>query len=189
VEKTAKMALERRYRLLPYLYTLFEEASRNGMPVMRPVFMADAKDLSLRAEDQAFLLGGDLLVVPGFAREAKLPRGNWPVVSLIPGDREDKCQAELRIRPGAIVPLGKVIQNTIEKSLDPLTLLVCLDGNGTAEGTLYEDAGEGFDYRAGDFCRTTFRAGRKDGKVVVTVAGTEGRRQSDCPKFAVQIVE
>ena len=189
VEKTAKMALERRYRLLPYLYTLFEEASRNGMPVMRPVFMADAKDLSLRAEDQAFLLGGDLLVVPSFAREVKLPRGNWPVVSLIPGDREDKCQAELRIRPGAIVPLGKVIQNTTEKSLDPLTLLVCLDGNGTAEGTLYEDAGEGFDYRAGDFCRTAFRAERKDGKVVVTVAATAGRRQSDCPKFAVQIVE
>ena len=34
------------------------------MPVMRPVFFADPKDAVLRAEDQAFPAGGDLLVVP-----------------------------------------------------------------------------------------------------------------------------
>ena len=43
VENAARIALERRYILLPYYYTLLHEASTNGMPIMRPVFFADPK--------------------------------------------------------------------------------------------------------------------------------------------------
>ena len=189
VEKTSRLALERRYRLLPYLYTLFEESSRDGLPVMRPVFMADPKDASLRTEEQAFLVGGDLLVVPRWAKDAKLPKGGWREISLVPGDLADPNQAALYIRPGSIIPLGKVVQNTGEKSLDPLTLLVCPDADGRAEGMLYEDAGEGYGNRAGDFRRATFRAKTKDGKIVVSVADVEGSRQPECPDFVVQVVK
>ena len=38
VETVSREALQRRYRLLPYLYTLFWESANTGMPVMRPVF-------------------------------------------------------------------------------------------------------------------------------------------------------
>ena len=31
--------IEERYRLMPYLYTVAEETSRDGMPMMRPLFM------------------------------------------------------------------------------------------------------------------------------------------------------
>ena len=51
------MALERRYRLLPYLYTAFHVAHKDGQPVMAPVFFADPKDESLRAEEQASCWG------------------------------------------------------------------------------------------------------------------------------------
>ena len=188
VEKTSRVALERRYRLLPYLYTLFEQSSHDGQPVMRPVFFADPKDASLRAEEQAFLIGGDLLVVPRWAKDPKLPKGGWPEVSLVPGDNNDPNQASLRIRPGAIIPLGKVVQNTTEKSLDPLTLMVCPDAAGNATGSLYEDAGNGYGYQTGDFRRTTFRAQTKNRKVTVTVAKAEGKRPPECPNFAVQVV-
>ncbi len=187
VENTARMALERRYRLLPYLYTLFEQSSRDGMPVMRPTFFADPKDPALRAEQQAFLLGDDLLVVPRWAKSANLPKGKWPEISLISGDNEDSHQASLHIRPGAIIPLGKVVQNTTEKSLVPLTLLVCPNENGNAVGTLYEDAGDGFAHQTGDFRRTTFRAETKDGRVVVTSTAA-GSRATACPDFVVQVV-
>ncbi len=40
----------------------------------------------------------------------------------------------MKIRGGAIIPTGKIIQNTTENSLDPLTLLVCLDEQGKAAG-------------------------------------------------------
>ncbi len=187
-EKTARMALERRYRLLPYLYTLFEEASRNGMPVMMPVFMADPKDHSLRAEEEAFLIGNDLLVVPRWAKKPSLPKGIWREISLVQGDNKDTNQVSLRIRAGAIIPLGKVVQNTTEESLDPLTLLVCPDENGCAEGRFYEDAGDGFGYQTGDYRLTTYRAETKAGKVVVAEAGHQGKRKVPLRRVVIEVV-
>ena len=52
-------------------------------PVMRPVFMADAADLSLRAEDKAFLLGGDIMVIPRWANQVAEPdKGTWQQFTL-----------------------------------------------------------------------------------------------------------
>jgi alpha-glucosidase len=167
VESEARTALQRRYRLLPYLYSLFQEASVDGMPVMRPVFFADPKDPALRTEEEAFLLGADVLVVPHLGeneqRAAALPKGIWRSVSLVGEDpAKDINQPQLRIRGGAIVPAGPVMEYTGEKPLDPLTLIICPDQTGRASGRLYEDAGEGFEYRKGLYRMTRFSV-RKSG--------------------------
>ncbi|HEY0197542.1 MAG TPA: TIM-barrel domain-containing protein [Rhodanobacter sp.] len=188
VENTARIAIERRYRLLPYLYTLFHAASIDGTPVMQPVFFADPHDLRLRGEQQAFLLGADLLVVPAWAKGAALPKGIWRDVSLVDGDRDDPHQATLKLRGGAIVPLGRIVQNTGEESLDPLILLVSLDARGEARGTLYEDAGDGYGYRQGDYRSTTYVARRRGAKVRVRIAATEGKRAHSPRNIVVQWV-
>ena len=180
VEASARTALERRYRLLPYLYTLFHEASLTGVPVMRPVFFADPADPSLRDEDHAFLLGADLLVEPKLTPEGdhlfQEPRGIWRTVTLVGEDvAADLSQPVLKVRGGSVIPLGRVIQNTTEESLAPLTLLVCLDENGRAEGRLYEDAGEGFGYQAGAYLLTTYEATQTGNRVLVRVRETAGR--------------
>jgi alpha-glucosidase len=176
IENVARTALERRYRLLPYLYTLAFNASKTGEPIMQPVFFADPKDSQLRAEESAFLFGPDLLVIPPWASDPKLPKGIWRDVSLLDGNREkDGYQPEVKIHGGAIVPLGRVVQDTNEASLSPLTLLVCLDQGGQARGNLYEDAGDGFDYTRGDFALTTYRARREGESVVVGVENRQGR--------------
>jgi alpha-glucosidase len=176
IENVARTALERRYRLLPYLYTLAFNASKTGEPIMQPVFFADPKDPQLRAEESAFLFGPDLLVIPPWASDPKLPKGVWRDVSLLDGNREkDGYQPEVKIRGGAIVPLGRVVQNTNEASLSPLTLLVCLSQSGQARGNLYEDAGDGFGYTRGDFALTTYRARREGESVVVGVENRQGR--------------
>ena len=165
VEAEARIALERRYRLLPYLYSLFYEATQNGLPVIRPVFFADPRDPSLRAEEQSFLLGQDLLVVPQLKESdsSTSPRGIWRPVSLVGEDpTTDDYQPDLRVRGGAIIPLGPVMQHTGEKPLDPLTLVVSLDRNGSADGWLYEDEGEGFGHKYGRYKITTFAAKRID---------------------------
>ncbi|WP_158883633.1 TIM-barrel domain-containing protein [Rhodanobacter sp. L36] len=188
VENTARIAIERRYRLLPYLYTLFHRASVDGTPVMQPVFFADPRDLRLRSEQEAFLLGGDLLVVPAWAKKPALPQGIWRTISLVDHDREDAHQATLKLRGGAIVPLGRVVQNSTEESLDPLTLLVSLDSKGQARGELYEDAGDGYGYRKGDYRLTTYVAERKKDQVVLRIAETRGNRTHHQRDIVVQVV-
>lgn len=176
VEDVSRMALERRYVLLPYYYTLLHEASETGMPIMRPVFFADSKDTLLRAEEQAFLIGENLLVVPEWAKNPALPKGIWRNLSLIPGDDKDSYQAKLKIRGGAIIPTGKIIQNTNEKSLDPLTLLVCLDEKGEAHGTLYWDEGDNWSFKDGNYSFQHFTAIRTaDNKVQVKITQKKGK--------------
>ena len=190
-ERAARTALERRYRLLPYLYTLFAATERDGLPVMRPVFFADPSDPGLRAEEQAFLVGADLLVVPRWAQHPALPRGTWRTVSLVDGDDApgEKYQPEVRLRPGAIVPLGRVVQSTAEESLDPLTLLVNLDARGLAEGTLYEDAGDGYGYRKGDYRLTIYHAEPgPNNTLTLRALSHEGQREHPAREVVVRVV-
>ena len=167
VEDVSRMALERRYVLLPYYYTLLHEASETGMPIMRPVFFADPKDTLLRAEEQAFLIGENLLVVPEWAQNPALPKGIWRNLSLIPGDDKDSYQAKLKIRGGAIIPTGKIIQNTNEKSLDE---------KGEAHGTLYWDEGDNWSFKDGNYSFQHFTAIRTaDNKVQVKITQKKGK--------------
>lgn len=175
-EDVCRTAIERRYRLLPYYYTLFEEASRNGMPVMRPLFWADFKDTSLRAEQQAFLVGSDLLVVPRWSEKPALPDGDWELFSF--EDQDDGFQSYLALRPGAAVPVVDVFQSTAEYSTENLTVLVNPDGEGEACGTMYEDAGDGYSYRQGEYARYSLNAKAGEKSVTLEVSRTEGNMES-----------
>ncbi|MFW6219103.1 MAG: TIM-barrel domain-containing protein [Bacteroidota bacterium] len=169
VEEVSRMALERRYRLMPYLYTNFYNASNTGEPVMQPAFFADHINPRLREEQEAFLFGSDLYIVPNWAEEPRLPKGNWRLVTLLENQKDvHEYLPEVRIRPGAIVPLGKVIQNTTEYSIDKLTLLVNLNEKGEARGGLYHDDGDGYGYKHNNYALVTFKADLKDDKVELT---------------------
>jgi len=137
------------------------------------------------------LLGADVLVEPVLTEadphEFALPDGAWRPFTLVGEDSDsDPAIPTLKARGGAIIPLGEVIQTTTEPSLEPLTLLVSLDDRGQAEGILYEDDGEGYDYRDGDYLLTTYAAERIDGTVALTIASQEGDRQR--PERTVNVV-
>jgi len=159
VERVCRLALERRYRLLPYLYTVFEEAARTGLPVARPVFFADPADPRLRSVDDAFLLGPDVLVVlPGDRAFNPLGvhcfRGWKPFELTAPDPLLPHCY----LRAGAMLPVGPVLQHTAQESTLPLTLFINPDAGGRAEGRLYEDDGESMGYARGAFRVTRYRA-------------------------------
>ena len=167
-----RTAINRRYRLMPYIYTLFREASLTGMPVMRPLFMADTKDLSLRSEDRAFLLGGDLMIRPQWAAQTAMPQQEWQPLQL--EETADSYQCELRQRPGSVIPLANLAQSTDELNTDSLTLLVCTDTEGKAAGQLYEDEGDGFGYREGHYRQTTIEATLRKKQLSVTLRQVAG---------------
>ena len=174
-----RTAIERRYRLMPYLYTLFREASLTGVPVMRPLFFADAKDPSLRAEDKAFMFGGDIIVVPIWTKDTPMPKGNWQRLKL--ETTSDDYQPTLWQREGSVVPMANLYQNTVEYRTDSLTLLVNPDAKGNACGKMYLDAGDGFEYQQGRQAWVHFKvkvkANGKDAKVKSFVEGDKGLAQ------------
>lgn len=193
VEAVCRTAINRRYQLLPYIYTLFREASTTGLPVMRPAFWADTKDENLRAEQHTYLLGNDLMVIPRFADDAHIPSGDWDIIPFEGTTKkgqlvDDGYQAYVALRSGAIVPMTKLFQNTVEYNTDELTLLVNPDAEGCAKGTLYEDAGDGFGYKSGDYAEYEFVAQTVGGKVTVDMVQVAGKRQHDGRKIRVGIV-
>ena len=171
-----RTAINRRYRLMPYIYTLFEEASVNGMPVMRPAFMLDARNPAFRTEEKAFMLGGDLYIIPRWAPEVSIPEGNWNILKL--EDTDDGVQPYLAQRPGSIIPMANLYQNTTELRTDSLTLLVNPDAEGKAIGTLYEDARDGFEYRDGQFARYELKAETIGKEITVSIRKVEGKQDA-----------
>lgn len=184
VENVSRTALKRRYKLLPYLYSLFWESSQTGLPVMRPVFFADVTDKALRSEEEAFMLGDNLLIVPKWSENPSLPNGIWKTISLLDNNVEDDgYQPELKQKGGSIIPVGSVIQSTEEFKTDSLTLLVCLDENNEASGTMYVDEGEGFDYQNGDFELDTFTAEMGNNNTVIVKCEIKGKNQTPKQRF------
>jgi alpha-glucosidase len=179
IEDISRTALQRRYRLIPFLYTLFRESTQTGLPIMRPVFFADTQDTTLRKEEEAFMWGKDLLIIPKWSKSPHLPQGIWKTISLVGEDsKNDAYQPDLKQRGGSIIPVGPVIQSTVEYKTDSITLLVCLDKKNKATGSLYVDEGEGFNYRSGDYEVDIFTA-KKAGKNTVTVTCTKtGKMQT-----------
>lgn len=178
VESISRTAINRRYRLMPYLYTLFREASQSGMPIMRPTFFADLTDKDLRDEQETFLLGGDLMIVPRWASDVDFPEGDWDRIKF--EQKDDWVQPIVLLRPGAIVPVGPVIQSTEDYSTERITLLINPDEKGSAFGTLYHDAGDGYGYQSGDYAIHQFVCSRADANTLrIEISRVEGKMDID----------
>lgn len=162
VEPICRKYLELRYRLLPYLYSAVREGTKTGMPVMRSLWLHYPDDPSAVARADEYLWGRDILVAPvvekgASERKLYLPRGAWHdfwTGERLEGGREITRKVDLEtiplyVRAGAVVPMGPVKQYTGEKVDEPLTMQVYPGANGGF--LLYEDAGNGFEYRKGEW--------------------------------------
>lgn len=178
-EEVCRLALQRRYRLIPLIYTLFYFAHTKGIPVATPTFFADTKDPRLRKLENSFLLG-PVLVYASTLRsqrldklEFSLPRGIWLGFDF--GDAHPDLPA-LYLKGGSIIPVGLPGQHVGEaRPLDELTLLVALDEYGKAEGSLFEDDGDGYEFTQGNYLLTHYVAQRRSSSLItVSVHKTEG---------------
>ncbi|KAL3619125.1 hypothetical protein CASFOL_036695 [Castilleja foliolosa] len=191
-EEVCRLALRRRYRLLPHIYTLFYVAHTNGIPVATPTFFADPKDLELRKHEISFLLG-PLLIYGStgqneelYRTEHKLPKGVW--FSFDFEDTHPDLPA-LYLQSGSIIPVGPLHQHVGEANLtDDLSLLVALNENGKAEGIIFEDDGDGYGYMEGDYLLTTYVAEKHSSVVTVKVLKTQGSWKRPNRKLNVRLL-
>ncbi|KAL7060401.1 hypothetical protein AAHC03_09720 [Spirometra sp. Aus1] len=77
-----RKAIETRYRLIPYLYTLFYRAKLDGSTVARALALEYPHDLTCHSIDKQFLWGSCLLITPVLLEGARgvygyLPEGEW----------------------------------------------------------------------------------------------------------------
>ncbi len=187
VAEVARTFIGLRYRLLPYLYSLFEQASATGAPVMRPLVYEFPEDDRVHNRSDAFLVGSALLVAPVRERGVQersvyLPAGLWydfwtGTRILADGGTTVAADAPLErmplyLRGGSVIPFEGLRQHTGEAGDGILRLLVAPDGSGRAEGTIYADEGEGFGYRDGAYWRAAVCFER--GMLTVTVLHGDG---------------
>jgi len=60
-EAIRRKYIELRYRLLPYIYTITEESTQAGIPLMRPIFLEYPQAPEFYRDDHDFLFGPDFL--------------------------------------------------------------------------------------------------------------------------------
>jgi alpha-glucosidase len=199
-EAIRRRYIEERYRLMPYLYTVVEELSRTGLPVIRPLFLEfpratqDLQPLDLRAGNE-FLFGPDLLVAPPpfpeqqEAYALKLPSGVWydywtgEKIQQPPAQDGSKAAEPLiqpkldvlpvYVREGSIIPLQPLVQSTEEKPQGPLTLRVYPGKD--CHGSVYLDDGKTLAYTRGDFLRIEFSCAVTSSGVDVHVGERQGK--------------
>jgi alpha-glucosidase len=189
-EKWRKEFIEQRYRMLPYIYTLAEESSRTGMPIMRPLFLEFPQEEWLYGNQEEFLLGPHMLVAPrvwemAMSYDAQLPAGEWydywSGEKVAGGQVRPKRAASappapnelpVFVRAGAIIPHQPVIQSTQEAPQGPLELRVYPGPH--CSGSLYLDDGHTFNYQRGEFMRESFTCSQADHSVTVQTNVPEG---------------
>lgn len=164
---SVKKYIELRYKFLPYFYTLFYEAEKTGLPVVRPLAMEYPRDTKTFNCSDQFLVGKDVLIAPILRpgqthRSVYLPEGVWynfwTEERYIGGKHflieADKDTLPIFVKEGTILPLGTSIQNSKEKQ--DIELYVYHSKEFKMQGTLYEDDGLSYGYKSDDFSFLTF---------------------------------
>ncbi|XP_033018828.1 maltase-glucoamylase, intestinal-like [Lacerta agilis] len=181
----ARSTLQIRYSLLPYLYTLFFEAHAFGNTVARGLMHEFPADPQTHEIDTAFLWGSAFMIAPVLQEGARsvdvyFPEAPW--FDYYTGDKVPdsshrkrvKVNAPLEkiplfIRGGYILPTQAPAVRTAKSRLNPFGLIVALDEQGQAAGSLFWDDGDSADtVENGNYfyARYTYREGHLKTSIV-----------------------
>lgn len=165
-------AIRLRYQLLPAWYTAFHEASVDGSPILRPQYYVHPSDEKGFAIDDQFYLGST-----GILAKPVVTEGTTSVdlylsdnetyydyfdYTIYSGNGHHTINAPLDKTPvflqgGHIVPRrDRPRRSSKLMKWDPLTLVIVMGITGVAEGSLYMDDGETFDYQSGAYIHRKF---------------------------------
>ncbi len=177
--------IKMRYTLLPYIYSTSWKVTSDNGSFMRALVMDFPKDKNVWNMGSEFMFGDAYLVAPvtkalytsetrGWSEETPdwtadksfnvyLPKGaswyDYWTGKLHQGGRYVSVSAKLDdiplfVKAGSIVPEGPDVQYCNEKPWDELVIKVYPGANGSF--TLYEDEGDGQNYRKGEYSTIEF---------------------------------
>ena len=192
-------AIKLRYKLMPYIYSLAGATVLEDGMIMRPLVMDFAKDRKALSLSDEYLFGPSILVHP--VTEPVLTDGKAaltgataaPFTTYLPagtawydfhtGECLEGGQEYTReytiseipvfVKAGAILPFGPDVQYTSEKPWDSLEIAIYPGADG--HFTLYEDAGDGYEYEKGEYTTIDLQWNDKQGSLTI------GSRQGTFP--------
>jgi alpha-glucosidase len=158
-----------RYRLLPYLYAAFYEASQTGLPVVRSLaidYTFDPKIYEGQFHNQYFF-GNALMVAPfesgkGFGAVYLPEEGMYDFYNDAVQKKGVQVVAlsdyklPLFVKGSSIIPLQSLVQSTAEKPTDTLQVHL-YKGNTANTYTYYEDDGATYAYEKGGYYKRTIQ--------------------------------
>lgn len=177
-----------RYRLLPYIYTLGSEVTRNNGTIMRGLPMDFPNDSNCRENGWEFMFGPAFLVRPVTdpitttlqQTTVYLPSAPAGWYDFWTGQRHDggvtitKATTidimPLYIRAGSIVPMGPMMEWATQTAPDPIELRIYTGAD--ASFTLYEDENDNYNYENGAFSLIPFTWNESEKKL--TIGAREG---------------
>lgn len=165
VENISRNFIRLRYQLMPYLYSVFHEATQTGMPVQRTLAITHTHDARVyqSAYQNQYFFGPFILVAPVVSHQAFakvfLPEGEWYTLydgTRTAGNAEIIVESPLHRLPvfiaaGAVVPMQPPAMHTREK-IHELHIHVYAGGEQTTFD-YYEDDGSTFRYETGEYHR------------------------------------
>lgn len=162
-----------RQSFAPYWYTLFYESHKFGTPPMRPIWWHFPSDEKNFAREDAYLVGNALLVRPiseanqasidmQFPGDSKVLWYDATTFVSYEGGSQHTLDTPLSKIPhfykdGSIVPRRERYRRSLMAAInDPITLIVVLNRDKVANGTLFLDDGESFQFTHGKYILSHF---------------------------------
>ena len=161
-----------RHKLFPYLYTMNYRTQKDLEPLIQPMYYKFPENTQAYSFRNQYWFGSECFVAPITQKndiasmmgevEVWLPDGIWfDFFSGIAyrGNNETKIHRNLNEYPifakaGAIIPTEKFSGDNTLGNKEELEINVFAGANNSF--TLYEDAGDGYGYRDGDYVTTEF---------------------------------
>lgn len=188
-EQICRNYIKLRYQLLPYIYSLFYEASQTGMPVQRSLaihYTHDSRVYNGLYQNQ-YLFGPGILVAPVESNKELvkvfLPGGEWYDLytgKIWDGDQEIIVESPIHrlpvfIKSGSILPTQRATAHTGIKQEE--WILHIYGGKESSSFLYYTDDGQTFDYQNGKSMKRLIRYYAHENKVMV--GAEEGNYQTD----------
>ncbi len=169
-----------RYRLIPYIYSLYYDNHINGTPIMRPLFWHYPDDKKAYTVKDEYLFGENMLIAPVLEsqksfRTVYLPEGKWYDFDydyVYEGGKEYKVYAPQNripvfIKAGGIIPMSKQVNNTRELDMSRLEALIYPES--TSHAYIYADDGATDKYLERDYTRTEIVCCEEEDCIKLTV--------------------
>ena len=180
VEQICRNYIKFRYQLLPYIYSLFYEASQSGMPIQRSLainYPHEPRVYNGLYHNQ-YLLGPSILVAPVESNKELLkvflPEGVWFDLytgKTVEGDQEIIVDTPIHklpvfIKAGSILPMQQATSHTGIKQEELILHIYC--GKASSEFIYYTDDGQTFDYQNGKYQKRLIAYQARENSVVIS---------------------